>query len=258
MNRVCREASRWFLCIALGACLEGFWPKSLAQTLPATQEASSPSLTVRIHNYAKLRPSILWSAKDIAGQVFSAIGIEVTWLDVPLDACEAPKLRQPPLDRGEAVVDASILPRSMTALAKLPVSTLGSTPMANEGDRATFADVYYDHIELEVRNTDASKARILGYVIAHELGHMLLRTSHHASTGIMIAQWRPVDLQRAAQGQLVFTSKQAQIIRAEVNVRSRQKNSPEIARLGVLNGASRVRRQSTDRPSQTTPRSPEP
>jgi hypothetical protein len=43
----------------------------------------------------------------------------------------------------------------MTALAKLPESTLGSTPMAHEGERATFASVYYDRIELVVRNTNA-------------------------------------------------------------------------------------------------------
>src|SRR5690348_13636519 len=101
MNRVCREASRWFLCVARGACLEGFWPRLLAQSAPATQEASSSSLTVRIHNYAKVKPSILWSAEDIAGQVFSAIGIEVTCLDIRLTHAEPANSAGSLLDRGE-------------------------------------------------------------------------------------------------------------------------------------------------------------
>jgi len=163
----------------------------------------------------------LRSAEKIAGQVFTAIGIGVVWLDVPLTRAELANSGRHLSDHGEAVVDASILPRSMTALAKLPESTLGETFMVREGERTTFADIYYDHVEREARHIDTSKARILGYAIAHELGHMLLRTSHHAETGIMIAKWRPVELQYAAQGKLLFTSEQVQMIRAEVSVRSR-------------------------------------
>jgi hypothetical protein len=50
---------------------------------------------------------------------------------------------------------------------------------------------------------------------------MLLRTSHHASKGIMMAKWRPVELQRAAQGLLGFTPEQAEYIRTEVTAGTR-------------------------------------
>jgi predicted aspartyl protease len=130
----------------------------------------------------------------------------------------------------------------MTALAKLSGSTIGLTPMVHEGDRATFASVSYDRIELEVHNTDASTAQILGYAIAHELGHMLLRTSHHSSVGIMIAKWGPVDLRRAAEGLLGFTPQQAEYMRAEIADREKtQQGSPEIASSALLNKPIEVR-----------------
>src|SRR6266566_9415100 len=186
------------------------------QAVLATKEASSYRLIVRMHNYALVKPTVLSPAKHVAGQVFSAIGIELSWFDVPLTHAELANSGHSLQYPGAAVVDVNILPRSMTALAKLPESALGLTPMANEGDCATFASVYYNRIEREVRNTDASTARILGYAIAHELGHMLLRTSHHASAGIMIARWGPVDPQGVGPGLLGFTLQQAENMRAEI------------------------------------------
>lgn len=179
-------------------------------------EASRYSLVVRIHNYAQVKLGALSRAEDVAGQVFSAIGIELVWFDVPLTHAELANSTDSLLHPRGAFVDMSVLPESMSALAKLPESKLGSTSMEHEGDRATVASVYYDRIERQARHTRASTAQLLGYAIAHELGHMLLRTTHHASSGIMIATWRPVDLQRAAQGLLGFTPQQAEYMRAEI------------------------------------------
>jgi hypothetical protein len=110
----------------------------------------------------------------------------------------------------------------MAALAKLPESSLGSTPMTYEGECVTLASVYYDHIQRAVRFNSASTTQILGYAIARELGHMLLRTSDHSGTGIMMAKWRPTELQHAAQGLLTFTSQQAGSMQDEVAGRKKE------------------------------------
>ena len=119
------------------------------------------------------------------------------------------------------MVYVNILPHSMTALAKLPGSFLGGTPMTQEGECVTIASVYYDRIERSARYSSASTAQILGYAIAHEIGHILLRTTRHSSTGIMIAKWRPTELQHAAQGLLGFTPQQAEYMRAEIAAREK-------------------------------------
>jgi hypothetical protein len=196
------------------------------QPVKMQEAASGYRLILRVHDYARVKPGTLSPAKGIAEQVFSAIGIELVWFDVPLTHAELANSTASLGVLGGAVVDVSILPRSMTALAKLPELSLGRTPMTQEGDCVTIASVYYDRIERSVRYTSASTAQILGYAIAHELGHILLRTTHHSSTGIMIAKWRPTELHHAAQGLLGFTPQQAECMRAEIAVREKTQQCP--------------------------------
>jgi hypothetical protein len=57
--------------------------------------------------------------------------------------------------------------------------------------------------------------------MAHEIGHVLLRTLAHSRAGIMQARWRPKDLRDSEQGLLLFTSEQGRFMRNEVLRRMR-------------------------------------
>jgi hypothetical protein len=69
-----------------------------------------------------------------------------------------------------------------------------------------------------VRQTAARNAGIievsdlLGCVMVHEIGHLLLHSTMHSSEGLMRAKYRPVDLKKAGQRQLKFTPEQAEAI----------------------------------------------
>jgi hypothetical protein len=52
----------------------------------------------------------------------------------------------------------------------------------------------------------------LGFVIVHEIGHLLLGNAH-SEEGIMRANWTSRDLRRATQGQLRFTAEQVRRMR---------------------------------------------
>ena len=67
-----------------------------------------------------------------------------------------------------------------------------------------------------------TKALILGHAMAHEIGHILLNLDIHTGIGIMRGSWNMDDLLDAASGQLVFTTQQAAVIRAEVARRMSQ------------------------------------
>ena len=60
---------------------------------------------------------------------------------------------------------------------------------------------------------DNDTACILGHVVAHEIGHLLLPRGPHSPSGIMRA-W--LDRQLAALGGLFFTADQAQDIRTKL------------------------------------------
>ena len=53
---------------------------------------------------------------------------------------------------------------------------------------------------------------LLGTVMAHEIGHLLLHSTTHSSEGVMRADFRPEDLKKAGQRQLRFTPEQAELI----------------------------------------------
>jgi hypothetical protein len=59
-------------------------------------------------------------------------------------------------------------------------------------------------------------ADILGNVMAHELGHLLLGSSSHAGMGIMRAHWQGEELRRLSRGSLSFTNEQADHMRGKL------------------------------------------
>ena len=54
---------------------------------------------------------------------------------------------------------------------------------------------------------------MLAYVIAHEIGHLLLPGNAHSPTGVMQAGWDKALVHDAARGSLTFTEAQAARIR---------------------------------------------
>ena len=63
-------------------------------------------------------------------------------------------------------------------------------------------------LELEKRNF-ADRAAILGAIMAHEIGHLLLGQSRHSASGIMRAKWGDENLKLIAKGRMWFTEEEA-------------------------------------------------
>ena len=55
---------------------------------------------------------------------------------------------------------------------------------------------------------------LLGCVIAHELGHLLLGTASHSQLGLMSAVWQDPELQQAVRGGLFFTAVEGERMRS--------------------------------------------
>src|SRR4029077_20081983 len=78
------------------------------------------------------------------------------------------------------------------------------------------AVILYDRVQdlAEFKRIDI--APILGIAMAHEIGHLLLRSREHSFQGIMRRNWPSSDLQSASQARLRFTAEQSQQMRDEV------------------------------------------
>jgi predicted SprT family Zn-dependent metalloprotease len=75
-------------------------------------------------------------------------------------------------------------------------------------------------VRIALRTQGAPKdatSRILGHVMAHEMGHLLLPANSHSQSGVMHADWDSEQLLRMVKGLLQFTPEQGELIRSHVS-----------------------------------------
>ena len=76
--------------------------------------------------------------------------------------------------------------------------------------------ILYDRVEALARRTSIPADTILGDAMAHEIGHVLLGSSPHATAGLMQANWDAGALRLASQGLLAFWPREAAAMKAAV------------------------------------------
>lgn len=79
-------------------------------------------------------------------------------------------------------------------------------------DAGYLADAYYRTVELVAAEKNSDKAVLLGCVMAHELGHLLLGPGH-VPNGIMRTAWTQRDFDAIATGGMKFGAAQRASIR---------------------------------------------
>jgi len=133
-----------------------------------------------------------------------------------------PDCQQP---SGPTNVTLRILPRSMAEREPSSNDTLGYALPGSAGASGGIANVFYHRVEELARKAQGLEYQILGNIMAHEIGHLLLGSTGHSPTGIMKAKWSREELQPSSLGSLVFTPQQATLIQNELANRVRQKES---------------------------------
>ena len=93
-----------------------------------------------------------------------------------------------------------------------------SLPLACQGAHAT---IFYDRVEKLSLSMQVGPdtGMLLGAAIAHEIGHVLLRSTEHSEGGVLKARWGPPEFRKLACKDLRFASKDAPRLRAGVSSR---------------------------------------
>jgi hypothetical protein len=137
-------------------------------------ESGEPTAVVRVDHEAAVSASELQVAEGRAAEVFRRIGTRVTWVD------EETAIREEILAPYTVVVMVGRPWHDDGGRARLVDNALGlAAPAAHR------AHVYYDRVVAMQGGSRRSIGSILGDVIAHELGHLLLPPPSHSFTGIM-------------------------------------------------------------------------
>ncbi len=115
---------------------------------------------------------------------------------------------------GPAGFTVRILPRSLASPEHAHLFGFGTLP--KDGRLGFYTGVYADGPATLAKGRDEFQRRILGLLIAHEIGHLVLGTESHAHSGIMHFPWNAEELAATAQGRLLFDSAHAQRMRNQV------------------------------------------
>jgi hypothetical protein len=181
-----------------------------AASVSGAQDALHPLPRVRLLavNRAGLRAEMLAAAEDDATDVYRAAGVRTTWLNAgPQDSSN------------DYAIDFTLMivsgHESRTVAAHTNQDAMGFAlrDSTDDGSLNGMAFVLFDRVEDNATKYHVSISRVLGAVIAHEVGHLLLPLNSHSDRGIMRASWN-------MKSSLLdyFTSAQAETIRQRLMV----------------------------------------
>ncbi len=143
-----------------------------AERAPILANPHVPTFTATIYDYAGVGEKNVTDAEQIVDAIYRKAGVAIRWLN----ACD---VNQP---IGLAV---NLVPTS-TAHGVMGEDALGFADY-----QSVTANVLYDRVITAASVTKFRPVPVIGCVMAHELGHLLLGPGSHSATGIMRAGFNP-------------------------------------------------------------------
>ena len=199
-------------CLILGLMLGVNCP---ATARPKPEGKMAPKITLRVYDYAGLPAGLLSQALNHTEMIFEDAGVAVARIvctnDESLKVCnQAPD----PLN-----IALRIVPKPV------PGADYGTLGYAS----GPYITVNYSRVEQFADHADVYLDRILGCVVAHELGHVLLGADSHSATGIMAAHLTDKELPLIRVMFIGFLPFQKERIRAYVLSQARDLGAGSVA-----------------------------
>ena len=163
----------------------------------AAQAPTQPVVHVQIMDLAEVPENTLVRAQAEATRVFQLSGITLVWVDA--DTCR------------NSCLTVRLVTQAMSPKSQNP-RVLGIAPSSEEA-RGINLWIFYPRVKAHSADLGMYAWQLLGHVMAHEMGHLLLPHGAHAAAGVMRAEWDRAQVKSADAGQLTFTSAQASLIR---------------------------------------------
>lgn len=171
---------------------------------PRAVAAESHELTplrVAIVNHAEVPEDVWQRAQTTASRIYEAAGINLLWFDR--------RSTNTATSKSDLSVIVSAAPLAPGLTSSKHVLGFALQPL----HRGRLAYAFYGRIQNFARDTRTDVGVMLGHVIAHEMGHLLLAKKAHSIVGLMRARWEGPQTEMLSTETLTFTNDEAAIIR---------------------------------------------
>lgn len=177
---------------------------SEAATVPSTE------VRVAVYNDARVEEEVLERAQEIAAGIYARAGVTLVW-----SRCGKQNSLATPREPRSCSEPGTFSVRVVSKSLSLREESFGVAFLGSDGV-GTQADVFYAGIVRIRQYSTSGDATILGHVMAHELGHLLLGMNAHSRSGIMQARWTSSELRQMELGGLVFNDGESVAMRSRL------------------------------------------
>ena len=184
------------------------------------QQPSKPQLTITIsvHNDARVPAGTLRQAEEEAQEVFEQAGIAIRWLHCfPTEPQEA-----------RACAEAVYPQHLQLRIARRPIGLARATMGISDG-KGCYADLFYEQMEELHEKSKVSLASLLGHVAAHETGHEFARTGREHASGVGSGE-----LASAGKGALFFSTSESRQMKERLAMKAGTRNESMQAAAGPV------------------------
>lgn len=161
---------------------------TVARVADAAEQGQLPAIRLQMDDDAEVPVAILKKSQDEVARIFGAVGVGVEWTET------AP----------------SITVRIVTSALAYAGRSSSVMGVALRRPSGATAQIFLKQVQDFARTYDGDVSILLAYVIAHEIGHLLLPRMPHSPTGLMKGDWDRTLVREAAAGSLTFTDAQIQ------------------------------------------------
>jgi hypothetical protein len=180
--------------------------------LPAMANAQKQTSLLKIYVYdnAAVPAAVVNQAEARTREIFLKSGVNTAWYNCSIQGGagqDCSGLLDPDVVVVQLVHD--------TGRFKLKEEVFGAAFLGTDG-HGLYTDVFFDRAQELCRELKVSLPELVGHIIAHEIGHLLLGLNAHSLAGIMRARWERTEVEQAGRGTLLFSTQQARRMQARV------------------------------------------
>jgi hypothetical protein len=221
-----------------------------AASSTAQESRSDLRIAVQIYDYAHVPDSSLSEARAIVTRVYERIGVRTEWTGVVRKGKQTalPYCSPDPRGRPPAQLTIIVLTPRMADRGGVKADVMGYAAVATN-DMGRIAYLIYERVRTSAAAASMREGHLLGFVMAHEIGHLLLPGLGHRETGLMKHQWNVRDVRQMNEGQMEFLPSQAARVRRTIDDHAASLTAASQVAANASTACARASREQEPQPS---------